>query len=124
MTNTPISPADGPVAVTDAASYIGSWIVQDLLDNGYHARACVRNASNADKVDHLISASRDASRGVLELSHIEQVISRHTQNYTHTVTVITYGTLKQTPPLHYDDSPDKLPVRYSSMGKWQHPDIN
>lgn len=63
-----ISPADGPVAVTGASGYIGSWIVQDLIEQGYTARACVRDASNGDKVDHLLAMNEQGLRGRVELA--------------------------------------------------------
>jgi nucleoside-diphosphate-sugar epimerase len=50
---TAIKPADGPIAVTGASGYIGSWIVQDCLEQGYDVRACVRDTGRPDKVDHL-----------------------------------------------------------------------
>lgn len=63
-----ISPADGPVAVTGASGYIGSWTVRDLLEQGYRVRACVRDRSRADKVTHLLAMGEDpALRGRLEL---------------------------------------------------------
>lgn len=36
----------GPVAVTGAAGYIGSWLVMRLLEKGYIVRATVRDPSN------------------------------------------------------------------------------
>ena len=42
----PISPADGPVAVTGASGYVGAHIVLNLVDHGYHVRCCVRDATN------------------------------------------------------------------------------
>ena len=45
-----IKKQDGPVAVTGASGYIGSRIVEDLLDQGYEVHACVRDASNGKKV--------------------------------------------------------------------------
>ena len=44
---------DGPVAVTGASGYIGSWIVEDLVRHGYTVHACVRDPSKAEKVEHL-----------------------------------------------------------------------
>ena len=48
-----ISPSDGPIAVTGASGYIGSWIVQDCLEQGYTVHACVRDKNKAEKIDHL-----------------------------------------------------------------------
>ena len=65
---TAISPADGPVAVTGASGYIGSWIVQDLMEQGYAVRACVRDASKPDKVDHLLALNKAGLRGQVSLA--------------------------------------------------------
>ena len=62
-----ISPADGPVAVTGSSGYIGSWIVEDLVQQGYDVRACVRDASRPDKVDHLTALNDTNLRGRVEL---------------------------------------------------------
>ena len=53
-----INKQDGPVAVTGASGYIGSRIVEDLLEQGYQVHACVRDASNSKKVDHLIELDK------------------------------------------------------------------
>ncbi|MCP4754650.1 MAG: NAD-dependent epimerase/dehydratase family protein [Proteobacteria bacterium] len=66
-TTTAVSPADGPVAVTGASGYIGSWIVRDLMEQGYRVRACVRDASRPEKVDHLLAMNDAGFRGQVEL---------------------------------------------------------
>lgn len=64
---TAVSPADGPIAVTGASGYIGSWIVQDCIQQGYTVRACVRDKSNPAKVDHLLALNDSGLRGRVEL---------------------------------------------------------
>jgi dihydroflavonol-4-reductase len=67
MTQTQISPASGPVAVTGASGYIGSWIVRDLMEQGYAVRACVRDPSSAPKTAHLLALNGTAPRGSVAL---------------------------------------------------------
>ena len=62
-----ITKQDGPVAVTGASGYIGSRIVEDLLDQGYDVHACVRDASNSNKVDHLIKLDKDNEKNNVSL---------------------------------------------------------
>ena len=62
-----IKKQDGPVAVTGASGYIGSRIVEDLLDQGYEVHACVRDASNGKKVNHLIELGKKASESDVSL---------------------------------------------------------
>lgn len=57
----PISAADGPVAVTGASGYIGSWVVKNLAENGYVVRACVRDASREDRTAHLLAINQSAT---------------------------------------------------------------
>ena len=64
---TTVSPADGPIAVTGASGYIGSWIVRDLMDQGYRVRACVRDRSRPDKVEHLLALNNSTLRGQVVL---------------------------------------------------------
>ena len=64
---TAVSAADGPIAVTGASGYIGSWIVSDLLEQGYQVRACVRDKSKSEKVDHLLAMNDAGFRGQVEL---------------------------------------------------------
>ncbi len=64
---TAISPALGPIAVTGASGYIGSWIVRDCMEQGYSVRACVRDASKPEKVDHLLALNDAGREGSVEL---------------------------------------------------------
>lgn len=66
-TLTTVSPADGPVAVTGAGGYIGSWLVHDLLNQGYQVRACVRDPNKPEKVNHLLAMNLAGLRGRVEL---------------------------------------------------------
>ncbi|TDJ28889.1 MAG: NAD-dependent epimerase/dehydratase family protein [Gammaproteobacteria bacterium] len=58
-TTAAVSPTDGPIAVTGASGYIGSWIVHDLMEQGYNVRACVRDTGNPQKVDHLLAMNEN-----------------------------------------------------------------
>lgn len=51
----PIGPDDGPVAVTGASGYIGSWTVYSLIRRGYTVHACLRDASDKAKTEHLLA---------------------------------------------------------------------
>lgn len=62
-----ISPKEGPVAVTGASGYISSWIVQDLVEQGYLVHACVRDMGNPAKVDHLLAMNEEGLWGCVEL---------------------------------------------------------
>ena len=50
-----VSPADGPIAVTGASGYVGSWIVRELMEHGYRVHSCVRDPGRPDRVDHLLA---------------------------------------------------------------------
>ena len=63
--SSPVSPKDGPIAVTGASGYIGSWIVQDCVEQGYTVHACVRDQSIPAKVDHLKALNQKGPGKVL-----------------------------------------------------------
>ncbi|KAI3884755.1 hypothetical protein MKW92_042644 [Papaver armeniacum] len=46
---------NGPVVVTGAAGYVGSWLVMRLLQLGYTVRATVRDPTNIQKTKHLLA---------------------------------------------------------------------
>ena len=62
-----ITKQDGAVAVTGASGYIGSRIVEDLLNQGYEVHACVRDANNVKKIDHLIELGKNCSHSDVHL---------------------------------------------------------
>lgn len=62
-----VSPNDGPVAVTGASGYIGSWIVKDFAEMGYTVHACVRDLELPEKVDHLSALNDEGLRGSVAL---------------------------------------------------------
>ena len=68
QTSRSVSPLDGPIAITGASGYIGSWIVKDCADQGYSVRACVRDKSDPRKVDHLktLNAETKGQVGLFE----------------------------------------------------------
>lgn len=49
--------------MTGASGYIGSWVVYDLMQQGYQVRARVRDTSKPEKVDHLLSMNDTDLRG-------------------------------------------------------------
>ena len=63
-----VTAADGPIAVTGSSGYIGSWIVQDLAEQGYTVRACVRDVTQTGKVDHLLAMNDAGLPGQVELA--------------------------------------------------------
>ncbi|KAJ4963999.1 hypothetical protein NE237_023938 [Protea cynaroides] len=52
----------GPVAVTGAAGYVGSWLVMRLLEQGYTVRATVRDPTNLKKTKHLLDLPEASER--------------------------------------------------------------
>lgn len=62
-----VSSSDGPVAVTGAAGYIGCHTVHSFLERGYTVRACVTNANDPEKVDHLNAMNNEGLPGTVEV---------------------------------------------------------
>ena len=62
-----ISKSDGPVAVTGAAGYIGCHTVHSFLERGYTVRACVRDATAPEKVNHLKAMNEEGLPGTVEI---------------------------------------------------------
>ncbi|XP_042496331.1 dihydroflavonol 4-reductase-like [Macadamia integrifolia] len=52
----------GPVAVTGAAGYVGSWLIMRLLQQGYTVRATVRDPTNLKKTKHLLDLPEASER--------------------------------------------------------------
>ena len=63
----PVTPKDGPVVVTGASVYVGSHVVSALMKRGYTVRACVTDAGNPDKTEHLLALNNAEYSGKLTL---------------------------------------------------------
>ena len=68
-----IGPGDGPVAVTGAAGYIGSYLVLTLVKHGYQVRACVRDTGNITNTAHL-SAMNSIGPGSVSLHSCDMIV--------------------------------------------------
>ncbi len=63
-----VTPESGPVAVTGASGFVGSHVVQALVARGYAVRACVTDASNPGKVDHLLALNAAGHPGHVSIA--------------------------------------------------------
>jgi nucleoside-diphosphate-sugar epimerase len=54
------------IVVTGASGYIASWIIRDLLEEGYKVRVTVRDKSKSDKYQHLLDIEKEM-KGSLEI---------------------------------------------------------
>ena len=61
-----VLPGGGIVCVTGASGFIGSHIVEHLLERGHAVRATVRDPENREKVAHLLDMA-ERHPGTLEL---------------------------------------------------------
>ncbi|KAJ4963155.1 hypothetical protein NE237_023094 [Protea cynaroides] len=61
----------GPVAVTGAAGYVGSWLVMRLLQQGYTVRATVRDPTNFKKTKPLLDLPEASERLTLWKADLE-----------------------------------------------------
>ncbi|RWR93624.1 dihydroflavonol 4-reductase [Cinnamomum micranthum f. kanehirae] len=52
----------GPVVVTGAAGFVGSWLIMRLLEQGYTVRATVRDPTNLKKTKHLLDLPDASTR--------------------------------------------------------------
>lgn len=66
MKPAPITPGEEPVCVTGASGFLGSHIVERLLERGHRVRATVRDPDDRHKTAHL-RAMDDRHPGTLEL---------------------------------------------------------
>lgn len=53
-------PPDGPVLVTGAGGYVGSWLVARLLEGGFDVHGTVRDPGDPRRTRHLHRAAADA----------------------------------------------------------------
>jgi dihydroflavonol-4-reductase len=62
-----VSSTDGPVAVTGASGYVGAHTVIALLARGYDVRACITDAGNPHKTEHLLALNEQDYSGKVSL---------------------------------------------------------
>ncbi|CAB9522099.1 Anthocyanidin reductase ((2S)-flavan-3-ol-forming) [Seminavis robusta] len=64
-TTSGVCDASKTVLVTGSNGFVASWIVKELLEQGYSVHAAVRDASIPDKVNHLKQLTAETSRLII-----------------------------------------------------------
>ena len=59
--------------MTGASGYIGAHVCKNLVEHGYTVRACVRDASRADRTQHLL-AMNGRGVGSIELAEADMMV--------------------------------------------------
>ena len=67
-----------PILVTGGTGYLASWIVKQLLDNGYHVNTTVRNKSDQIKYRHLLDIA-SKSKGQLSIYEADLLLNHSFQ---------------------------------------------
>ncbi|THU62072.1 hypothetical protein C4D60_Mb01t01310 [Musa balbisiana] len=62
----------GPVVVTGASGYIGTWLVMKLLQKGYVVRATVRDPTNQKKIKPLVELPGSVERLTIWRADLEE----------------------------------------------------
>lgn len=67
-----------PVLVTGGTGYLASWIVKQLLDQGFHVNTTVRNKANQQKYHHLLDMASE-SQGQLSIYEADLLLDHSFQ---------------------------------------------
>lgn len=67
-----------PVLVTGGTGYLASWIVKQLLDQGFHVNTTVRNKANQQKYYHLLDMASE-SQGQLSIYEADLLLDHSFQ---------------------------------------------
>ncbi|HKJ43401.1 MAG TPA: NAD-dependent epimerase/dehydratase family protein, partial [Sunxiuqinia sp.] len=62
-----------PILVTGATGYLASWIVKQLLEDGFTIHATVRQKANTDKYQYLLDLAK-ASKGTLKIFEADLLV--------------------------------------------------
>ncbi|MGQ7870579.1 NAD-dependent epimerase/dehydratase family protein [Sunxiuqinia sp. sy24] len=67
-----------PILVTGGTGYLASWIVKQLLDQGFHVNTTIRNKSNQQKYQHLLNIEKE-SKGTLSIYEADLLLDHSFQ---------------------------------------------